>query len=205
MKIEYSEPPEYSFILPNFIDIVKNDNITTVFDVGCNVGAFVKLINRKINTVRKIIGFEPDIENYNFLLSCNYPNFVIHNKGIFYGATESSVLGVGDNSIGGYMVGNIESQHIKRWDGSIVTYNKIFKLDILENYIENEQLDLLKMDVEASEYNIIENSSAIKKFKWLIIEFHNHDTQYYNDFILQKLPMFKVISVSDRQYLLKNL
>lgn len=206
--IQYVEPAEYEALFPNFIDIINNQTlIKTVFDLGCNLGAFVKLINNKIPTIEKIIGFEPDKDNYTFVVESNLPKLEIHNVGIYYGATECEVLGIGDQNRGGYMVSKIDAPHVEVWqkENRIHTYeNKKFRLDILEKYTESQSLDLLKIDVEASEYNIFENSSAIKNFKWIIAEFHNHHREYYAEFIAKTLPEYSIVENSEQHFLLKH-
>lgn len=203
----YIEPNEYKSLFPRFIDIVnKQTNITTVFDLGCNVGAFVRFVNNKIPTIKEIIGFEPDKENYEFIIKSNLPNLTIHNKGIYYGCNECEVLGVGDNNHGGYMVSKIEAPHVEVWEKQRklhIYQNKIFKLDVLENYTKDKPLDLVKIDVEASEYNIFQNSSDIKKFTWIIAEFHNHHHGYYQNFIKTVLPTYTIVDSFEQHFLLK--
>lgn len=204
MNVRYSEPSEYKELFPSFIEIIKKEGkIDTVFDLGSNVGAFINLINKTMPSVKKIIGFEPDKDNYNFIKETNYNNLNLHNVGIFYGANSCTVQGVGDNNIGGYMVSAIENEHVKIWESGIVTYEgKEFRLEPLENFTTNEKLDLIKIDVEASEYNILDNSPDIKKFKWIIIEFHNHNSDYYLNYVKNKLENYEIIRNTDCHFLL---
>ena len=76
--------------------------------------------------------------------------------------------------------------------------NSICELDELENYVsEDQNLWLLKLDVEASEYNILENSTIIKKFKYLMIEWHHHDRNYIYSFITKHLPQYNLLMIDD--------
>jgi hypothetical protein len=79
-----------------------------------------------------------------------------HNYGIFYGVKESKVQGIGDNNDGGYMVSEIKEEFKEEyWGDRIETYDgKLFKLETLEYFLESPA-DLVKIDVEASEYNIL--------------------------------------------------
>lgn len=206
--IYYHEPSEYVSLFPEYLKIINNETpVKTVFDLGCNVGAFVKLVNTKIPTIEEIIAFEPDIDNFNFIKSANYEKLKIFNVGIFYGATECNVNGIGDNNIGGYMVGAIEDEHTKIWETRIVEYTgKKFILQRLEEFTEGKNLDLIKIDVEASEYNIIDNSTVLKEFKWIIVEFHNHDLPFYQKYIDDKLSAtHKTVSHTNTHFLLKKL
>lgn len=205
MNIQYSEPSEYIDLFPAYLEIIKNNTkIKTVFDLGSNVGAFVKLIKSTIPDVNKIICFEPDIDNFNFIKAQNYIDIDLHNIGIYYGVDESSVNGIGDNNIGGYMVSSIEEEHTKKWSSSISQYSgKVFKLKPLEDFTQKESLDLIKIDVEASEYNIMDNSTDLKKFKWIILECHNHNLDYYIDYINNSLTTHEIVTNTDCHFLLK--
>lgn len=204
--IQYSEGIEFKTLFPYYIDkILEHQEIHCIYDVGCNVGAFVQLINNKLKNSYTIYGFEPDSENYKFLLSQNYKNLTAYNIGIFYGVEESRVTGIGDNNTGGYMVEGIEKTHLMPHINSIEVYQgKIFKLSTLERFInENLPLDLIKLDVEASEYNIIKNSKILKEFSWIIVEFHNHDINFYRSFIEDNLPQYDIIT-NENPFLLKK-
>lgn len=205
MNVQYSEPSEYSALFPSYLETIKKyTEIKTVFDLGSNVGAFIKLTKSVIPKVEKVICFEPDIDNFNFIKSQNYSGVDLHNVGIYYGVEESFVNGVGDNNIGGYMVSAIEQEHIRNWGSSISQYNgKVFKLKPLEEFTQNENLDLIKIDVEASEYNILDNSTDLKKFKWIILECHNHNLDYYLNYINNSLPTHEIITNTDYHFLLK--
>lgn len=206
MSVTYSEPSEYSELFPMYIQkIQETSKITTVFDLGSNVGAFINLINRVAPEVKQIIGFEPDIDNFNFIKKHNNGRLVLHNVGIFYGVESCSVNGIGDNNIGGYMVSAIDDEHTKTWGSSIMTYKeKEFILKPLENYTSNEKLDLIKIDVEASEYNILDNSTDLKLFEWIIIEFHNHNYEYYVEYLKNVLSTHRIIHSTDCHFLLQK-
>ena len=206
MNVTYSEPNEYNDLFPSYIETIKqHTSIKTVFDLGCNVGAFIKLTKKLLPDVQKIVGFEPDIDNFNYIKAQNYTDVELHNVGIYYGVEESRVCGVGDNNIGGYMVSTIDEEHVKNWGSSILTYEgRVFKLKPLEHFTENESLDLIKIDVEASEYNILDNSTDLQKFKWIILECHNHNYDYYINYIKNTLPYHEIVANTDYHFLLKK-
>jgi hypothetical protein len=91
------------------------------------------------------------------------------------------------------MVSEIQSEFKEEfWGDRIETYpSKIFKLETLE-YFLNRPADLVKLDVEASEYNILENSNLIKKSKYIFVEWHNKTMEYVIDFIQKHLPMYEI-------------
>jgi len=103
------------------------------------------------------------------------------------------------------MVAAINSEHTSVWGSSIVTYQgKEFKLEPLENFTIGENLDLIKVDIEASEYNLLDNSSDLKKFEWIIIEFHNHNHDYYSTYLRDKLQSHEIVSNTDCHFLLRK-
>jgi len=206
MNIKYSEPAEYNTIFPSYLELINSSTvIDTVFDLGCNVGAFINLTKKYIPSVQKIICFEPDIDNFNYIKDQNYSNVKLHNIGIYYGAEESFVNGVGDNNIGGYMVSAIEKEHIENWGSMVHQYDaKVFKLKTLEEFTKNESLDLIKIDVEASEYNILDNSTDLQKFKWIILECHNHNFDYYINYVKKALPTHEIVANTNDHFLLKK-
>jgi FkbM family methyltransferase len=168
------------------------ENLDVVLDIGSNYGEFVSLLNNK--KIKELHYFEPDVDNFKKCssLMSKYDFTHGHNYGIFYGIKESKVQGVGDNNDGGYMVSEIENEFKDEiWGDRIETYEgKIFKLEVLEHFL-NRPADLVKLDVEASEYNILENSELIKKSKYLFVEWHNKPMDFVDSFIEKHLPMYE--------------
>jgi FkbM family methyltransferase len=183
-------------------EIPKNLNI--VLDIGSNYGEFIHLLNNKIIT--ELHYFEPDIDNFKKCskLMSEYDFTHGHNYGIFYGVKESKVQGIGDNNDGGYMVSEIDKEFKDEvWGDRIETYDeKIFKLETLEHFL-NTSADLVKIDVEASEYNILENSELIKKSKYIFVEWHNKPVSFVEEFIKEHLPMYDVQKQYEQHTFLK--
>lgn len=175
------------------LNFLNKGDIKTVIDIGASSGIST-LMFLELQSVERIHCFEPDEENYG-LLSKNtegYRHIVeTHNTGIYYGVTESNVVGIGDNSPLGYMVEGVKEEHDYP-HGTIKYEGKKFKLITLESIIETP-VDLIKVDVEGSEYNIIENSELLKQSNYLIISFHNHSEKYVEDFIIKNLPNYHIV------------
>jgi FkbM family methyltransferase len=173
------------------------ENLNIVLDIGSNYGEFIHLLNNK--KINELHYFEPDVDNFKKCssLMSEYEFTHGHNYGIFYGVKESKVQGVGDNNDGGYMVSEIDKKFKDEiWGEKIETYDgKIFKLETLE-YFLNAPADLVKIDVEASEYNILENSELIKKSKVIFVEWHNKPISFVEEFIRENLSMYEI----HRQY-----
>jgi FkbM family methyltransferase len=181
-----------------------NDSLNVVLDIGANYGDFYELVKHK--NINQYHYFEPDIDNYKTCFSnLNlYDNTINHNCGIYYGKTESEVQGIGDNNSGGYMVSEINKEYKDDiWGERLVYYpEKVFKLKTLEEII-SVPADLVKIDVEASEYNIIEFSPILKISNNLMIEWHNKDMDFVYEFIQKHLPNHKLIDVKGSLTFLK--
>lgn len=193
------------------LQIVKDylaDDIT-ICDIGGFRGEFaeecLKLFPQK---VKKILIFEPYIENYQKIRIPDSRVIVI-SKGIFYGSKTCHPKGTGDENAGGMVVGNVETSHILNdiQKNPLVEYSDVtFKLDELENYVSSEDnLGVCKLDAEASEYNIIEHSSVLKKFPYIIVEWHNRPYFYIKDFIAKHLPQYSVLDRNGRHHTLLSL
>lgn len=171
-----------------------SDQLKIVLDIGANYGDFFELVKHK--SIEQYHYFEPDIDNYNICSTkLNQHDFVVgHNYGVFYGKTESAVQGIGDNNTGGYMVSDIEKEYKDDiWGERLVYYSgKVFKLKTLEEFI-SVPADLIKIDVEASEYNIVEHSLLLKLSNNLMIEWHNRDMDFIFQFIKTHLPNHTLI------------
>lgn len=178
----------------------------TICDIGGFRGEFaVECLNIFPQKIKKLLIFEPYINNYE-KIQIPDPRVTVINKGIFYGSKMCRPKGTGDGNSGGMMVGDIEIPHIFNniQKDPLVEYNSVvFELDELENYITPEDnLGICKLDVEASEYNIVEHSSALKKFPYIIIEWHNHPFHYIKNFISRHLPQYSILENNKRHTLL---
>jgi FkbM family methyltransferase len=191
---EYTINEYNSTIHKKYLEYVfKNGDIKVIYDIGANVGAtcniFMDYINKYNNNIQKIYLFEPDIDNYTFLKKTTekFGDIVSsYNLGIFYGFKEKKVFlpKINNeiyNSVGGYSIAD---------DSSVREYietNKTFSLTTLEelNILEP---DFIKMDIEGAEKNLIENSTIIKKAKYILLEWQDIEdfniikNKYLNDY-----------------------
>jgi len=181
---------------------LKDKNIKTAADIGANFGVFSDKCLSELSDLEYIHSVEPDDKNFE-ILTFNLgdkPKALLHHCGIFYGATEVKVVGIGDNSPGGYMVENVNSFHHGQWTNRLYVYeDKIFKVKTLEEILL-KPVDLLKIDVEGSEYNIIEHSTLLHDCRYLIVEFHNHADDYVRFFLSKYLSDFKVLEFTNDTY-----
>lgn len=192
------------------MDIQYGDSI---WDVGAHRGEFLQWLVSNVEA-SKILCFEPDVENFQYVSStANAINqsmaFSIEcfNVGIFYGMTESKVYGIGDGNNGGYMV-ELDPKYTQPINHRIHEYEgKTFQLVTLEDVLEYnnwaESPKLIKLDVEASEYNIIQHSQLLQQTPYILVEFHNFEDKPEEivEFIKKHLPNHR-IAYQNRQWLL---
>lgn len=189
----YNQFQNYPFWIST-LETLRIGNIKTAVDVGASTGIFLMFL-LGISSLQKIYCFEPDEENFK-MLQQNADGLGegvdLYNIGIYYGLKESGVVGTGDQSPLGYMVDAVKKDHDFRW-GTTPYEGKKFKLTTLEKVIKTP-VDLIKLDVEGSEYNIVENSTLLRKSKYLQISFHNHPGTYVENFLHRMLPEYSLIT-----------
>ena len=196
----------------NMLEIIFNDtSVKSFIDIGANVGGVTSALV-KLNYIQKlnnIICFEPDSENFNYLINVcekiciDYPNIniVCHNIGIYYGKTESQVCAGGNDNVGGYFV---KDDTISRSFNNYTYEDKIFKLDEIEKYVDC--IDFAKMDIEGGEVNLLKYSSILKNCKYLLLEWHYSNDEFIK-FFEENLSTNYIILLNysqHSQYLLKN-
>jgi len=189
----YAQFLHYPFWIST-LEKLRIGGIKTAVDIGASSGIFLMFL-MNIPTLQKIYCFEPDDENFKMLQANTEgfgPGVKIYNTGIYYGIRQSTVVGTGDQSPLGYMVEDAKKEHDFRW-GTTRYEGKIFNLCPLEEVITNP-VDFIKIDVEGSEYNIIENSTLLRKSKYLQISFHNHPGIYVENFIHKMLPEYNTVT-----------
>jgi hypothetical protein len=97
-------------------------------------------------------------------------------------------------------VKTVDKEHHGQFTNRLLAYEgKIFKVKPLEALFKKAP-DLLKMDIEGSEYNILENSELLQECPYLIVEFHNHLSEYVRDFIHSWLPNHELIEFTGEAY-----
>lgn len=147
-----------------FLKIIKYlnaKNISSIVDLGANVGEVSNILYENIKSIENFYLFEPQIDNYNFIISKFKDNnkFKIFNYGIYYSSEKINLYKSKDN-VGGHSIHELENSVIENAN-----------FDKLENFNINN-IDFIKIDVEGSEYNIIENSNFLKTIPYIDLEIH---------------------------------
>lgn len=209
----------------NYLDIIfKNNDINVIYDIGANVGGtsyiFLEYSRKNNKNIKKIYCFEPDKDNINFLklkLNEEINNNLVEpiQKGIYYGKKKARVFGAGHVSegyihpnVGGYGIEECMKEYVKyRNEGNENVFcdqieDKEFELDELENLMKKSlKPDFIKIDIEGSEKNLLENSILINESKYIILEWNQKED--LNDFLKNNNLNFEILK-SDCDYLLIN-
>jgi FkbM family methyltransferase len=143
------------------IDFLNESRIKSFVDAGGCTGEFTKIILEKISSVQTAVILEPIKENYLFTKDrIKDPRVEIINKAL-YETSKSINLGRMDDNVGGWSINHSNGNE---------TVECLNVKDLCEKY----NPDFIKIDIEGSERDILENSFDIKSIKYLEIEFHDH-------------------------------
>lgn len=147
------------------VKFLAEQKIKSYIDLGANVGGVYDVLQNQISTLKEAYLFEPEPRNFMFLAH----KYIIDNKvklypsAIYYG--QNNNLYSCDNSVGGYSL--VPHDNSNRKFRPTVCNIRITPLEFF-----NLSVDFIKIDIEASEYNVIAHSQTIKTTKYLDIEFH---------------------------------
>lgn len=159
----------------SIVSVFKESKIKNFIDIGANVGGVAQVLLNHIPTIETGYLFEPQKDNYNFLLN-NFKDskkIICLNCGIYYGNLYSNLLSRNEN-VGGFTL-------LKQDDSFSPTdnYCSLFELE----FFNFKPIDLIKMDIEGSEYNVIENSKFLQSVNFIEIELHkNFDSEYISHY-----------------------
>ena len=163
----------------NIGELNEND---VIIDIGSHCGYFGKLCLDKGS--KKVFLYEPEEANYNILLEnlSQYEGWKAHNVAVWKEKTDDldfytypEYQNTGLNSV--FKSPHITSSNIKK-------IKAITLDDILQSF---DEVKLLKIDAEGSEYDILMNSKNIQKVKTIVGEYHNDLTDKTLDDLIKFL------------------
>lgn len=196
-------------IYVEMLDYLKDKDIKNVADIGANVGEVSKLFLENIPTIKKIYAYEPETANFEFLKNrfLSEPRIIPIKKAMRYQAEENLLLHKGSGT-GSY------SKASKKGPDTYAEHETVKCTTFEEENLG--EIDLAKIDIEGSEWNVLTYSSDLKKVKYLQIEFHGWDfedysltfntkrpEEYNNYFIQKNLPNYRIVRSLEMQYLLE--
>jgi len=183
---EYGEFSEIELSLMSKF-IMKDD---VVFDIGSNIGAFTVPFAKKVGELGQVYAFEPQKVIYD-LLQDNVNKNKLKNVKIFNVGMGKKKEELELNEIDYSKVGNFGGVSFK-YDSSSFTKNikdKKYKVKIisLNEFMEIEKCNFLKIDVELMELDILMGGkNFLEKFRPILwIENHQFYPNEINKFLLE--------------------
>jgi FkbM family methyltransferase len=141
----------------------------TVIDIGANVGYYTVNLANLVGQKGKVFAFEPDPINFSILEKNvhvnNFKNIILVNKSVSNKLSPTTLFKHPSNP-GGHSI--IKPENV----GEKITVNTTTLDEYFKNFVG--KIDLIKIDVEGSEFNVIDGGlNFFKKFKpkYLITEF----------------------------------
>lgn len=183
---EYGEFSEIELSLMSKF-IMKDD---VVFDIGSNIGAFTVPFAKKVGELGQVYAFEPQKVIYE-LLQDNVNKNKLKNVKVFNVGIGKKKEELELNEIDYSEVGNFGGVSFK-YDSSSFTKNiknKKYKVKIisLNEFMEIEKCNFMKIDVELMELDILTGGkNFLKKFRPILwIENHQFYPNEINKFLLE--------------------
>tara|TARA_B100000886_G_scaffold127051_1_gene85618 strand:- start:2830 stop:3573 length:744 start_codon:yes stop_codon:yes gene_type:complete len=174
----------------DFLKDEKFKNINTIYDCGSFIGGSVIKFS-KLFPNSKIYSYEPNNENFEllkkntaFIKNIKINNLAISNvvaQNQLYGSEKgvcSYTLIKNDNN---YIIQNIQSSTIE---------NEMKKNG-------NKFIDLIKIDIEGSEFKIFENEKILNFLGIIVIEIHKSDDK---DYLIKKILKYKKNCLEENKY-----
>lgn len=189
-------------------EIFEKKNVKTFLDIGANTGAVIQFISER-HKLEKVYAFEPFETNFLLLRQfiqdrfANDFEFEAYNKAIYYGAEFAKACGCGDGNTGGMFLSNVRDEYAKI---PTVETGPVFSCTTLEKELQHvSHINLAKIDVEGSEWNILENSSFLKdRVDEILLEFHWLPEEEAKKFIGEKLPNFEIVTTLSNTFWLSR-
>jgi FkbM family methyltransferase len=146
-------------------------------DCGSNIGQGYEYFRDLYGEEYQYILFEPNPNCYDILIK-KYKdhNITIHNKAVSNKVEELVFYYTEDTSEGGSIIEEHNSNYYHSKDVNKVTVQTINLIDFIDQIYTKDSEIVLKLDVESSEYDILESmikDETIFKLKKIYCEFHS--------------------------------
>ena len=180
------------------LEILQANDILSYLDLGANVGEVCNVLFEKIPTLDSAYLVEPQLENFEFLkdhVISENRKIEYYQVGIFYGKTAGELF-IDPNWQNPGSFALTDDRENFQPAGETVTLTTLEDLQI-------PHVDFVKIDVEGSEYNIVENSTYLTGCKYIDIEFHTHSIPSA-EFCQKNLPTHSIILSEGGHILLRK-
>lgn len=170
---------EYDFIYDKeYLSVIKKAKV--IIDAGANIGVFSRMV-LEINNNLNVIAIEPEDNNFDMLIknTSNYKANLI-KKGLF---NEKCNLKINESPSGEWGFTVTKTKKGEKFDVEAISVN-----DLLKDY-NIKEIDILKMDIEGSEYYVFDDSanSWLEKTKIIIIEMHDRKVPWCTLSVMSKM------------------
>jgi len=163
------------------INVLFQQEFPIVIDVGAHIGSFMKLV-KKHREHAKVICIEPCPESFKILQrNAENEDVVLYQAAVRYDKANVFIDGFGATG-GGYLCNSCDVLPGLGDSGLFVADSDV-RLMSLEDIIQKnkiDQIDLLKLDCEGSEWQILEKCSdeTIDKIQCIVGEFHGEPWRF---------------------------
>lgn len=179
-KLHQFHTSEYDEVGASYIDFFHGglcegiDTTGVVVDAGANVGFFT--LYAEINGAKRIYSIEPDAFPF-FYLNKNFynkPTVITINKALSTDCNGTEFFHV--------LGGSVASSQYKVTDDSVVGFVETIDMNTICSIESN--INLVKMDVEGSEFAILKSLSSknFRKINQFFVEFHSNPSELYTIF-----------------------
>jgi FkbM family methyltransferase len=119
-------------------------------DIGAHVGTWSVLVSGR---AKKVIAFEPEPENFSFLLQNvkPYPNIEAHNQALWSSSGKATLRVAGANTGSHSLIKDYVQSPSKEIEVELVKLDDVI----------HEKVNFIKMDAEGSEMEIIKGASRV--------------------------------------------
>ena len=174
----------------DFLKDVKYKDVKIIYDLGSFIGGSLIKFS-KIFPDAAIYGYEPNTENFSLLRKNteSIKNIKTYNLAISNAEGQADLYG-SDKGVCSYTLIKDKNNHIIDNVKTTTIENEMKK--------NNHQIiDLIKIDIENSEYQIFENEKIFNYLKIIVIEIHGNSNK---DFLIKKILKHKKNCIKEKNY-----
>lgn len=167
-------------------DMLRNTGI--VVDIGANIGAFS--VFASMLGAKRVCAYEPEVENYALLRL----NMELNG---YTDRLEAFNTGVGRKTESARLMAEQGGSHITLAPfvpGGMVEEIRLVTLENAFIPAGGEDIDVLKIDTEGSEYDIIQGASAdvLRRVNHLVMEYHATSAAHFGAMVAKLSQVFHI-------------
>lgn len=174
----------------DFLKDKKFENINTIYDCGSFIGGSIIKFS-KLFPHSQIYGYEPNDENYSLLKKNTelIKNVKINNLAISNVVQQNQLYG-SEKGVCSYTLIKDDKNYVIQNIQSSTIENEMKKND-------NKFIDLIKIDIEGSEFKIFENEKILNFLRIIVIEIHDSNDK---DYLIKKILKYKKNCLEENKY-----